>query len=345
MSEARLHLGDALEVMHTLDASSVHLIAVDPPYHRVKMSEEWDRQWKTDGDYLAWIGELCVEWHRILKPNGSLYVFASPRMAARVECVIGESFEVLNSIVWVKPKDSTSVGRYDETTFRQYYPNTERIIFAEQFGADSHAKGEAGYEAKCDELRGFVFASLLKYMRGEFEGSRLSRREVDAHFATSNVSQYWLQERGFIIPTADKWAGLRSLRPDHFRREYEGFRREYEDFRREYEDLCREYEHFRRPFSVDASVPYTDVWDFPTVPARSGKHPCQKPLPLLEHIVRASSRPGDVVLDCFMGSGTTGEACVNLGRAFVGVERDPKWFAAAERRIRKGSDAFALFAG
>jgi site-specific DNA-methyltransferase (adenine-specific) len=46
-----------------------------------------------------------------------------------------------------------------------------------------------------------------------------------------------------------------------------------------------------------------------------------------------------------MGSGTTGEACLNLGRSFIGVEKDSGWFARAERRIGGQSDAFALFSG
>jgi adenine-specific DNA-methyltransferase len=318
---ARVILGDALAVMAGLPADSIDLIVTDPPYHRVK-AEAWDRQWKTDADYLAWIGRLCDEWRRLLRPNGSLYVFASPRMAARVECAVGERFEVLNRIVWAKPPFSTKAEMNPKEWQRNYFPTTEYIVFAEHFGADSAAKGESGWGAKCDELRGFVFEPILAYLLGEFEASGLSRREVDAHFGTANVSQYWLQARGFIIPTAEKWAGLQSLRPRHFRRDYE-------DLRRDYEDL-------RRPFAVDSSVPYTDVWDFPTVSHRPGKHPCEKPLALVEHMVRASSRPGAVVLDCFAGSGVTGEACRNLGRDCILVENDPKWHARATRRAESG---------
>ena len=54
---------------------------------------------------------------------------------------------------------------------------------------------------------------------------------------------------------------------------------------------------------------------------------------MMEHIIRASTRPGAVVLDPFMGSGVTGEACHNLGRDFIGIELDADYLEIARRRI------------
>jgi modification methylase len=62
-------------------------------------------------------------------------------------------------------------------------------------------------------------------------------------------------------------------------------------------------------------------------------HPTQKPEALLHRIVLAASKPGDVVLDPFFGTGTTGAVAKRLGRHFVGVEREPDYIAAAEARI------------
>src|SRR5256714_3228303 len=68
---------------------------------------------------------------------------------------------------------------------------------------------------------------------------------------------------------------------------------------------------------------------------RDGKkiHPTQKPEALLARVILASSRPGDLVLDPFSGTGTTGAAAKRLGRAFIGIERDPAYAAAAAARI------------
>lgn len=63
------------------------------------------------------------------------------------------------------------------------------------------------------------------------------------------------------------------------------------------------------------------------------EHPHQKSVVLLKKLVEAWSSPGDTIFDPFMGSGTTGVACVQTGRNFIGCELDPKYFAIAEKRI------------
>jgi site-specific DNA-methyltransferase (adenine-specific) len=77
------------------------------------------------------------------------------------------------------------------------------------------------------------------------------------------------------------------------------------------------------------------LWDAPS--GRSKIHPTQKPLQLFERLVRASSDEGHTVFDPFMGSGTTGVACVNTGRKFIGIERDPEYFAIAQKRIAEAA--------
>lgn len=68
-------------------------------------------------------------------------------------------------------------------------------------------------------------------------------------------------------------------------------------------------------------------------PDRHGVHPTEKPVALMKELVMDFTRPGEVICDPFMGSGTTGVACVTLGRQFAGVEIDPKYFDVACKRI------------
>lgn len=68
-------------------------------------------------------------------------------------------------------------------------------------------------------------------------------------------------------------------------------------------------------------------------------HPTQKPVALMEYLIRTYSNPGDTVLDFTMGSGTTGVACVNTRRKFIGIERDPAYFEIAKRRIEDAETA------
>ena len=69
------------------------------------------------------------------------------------------------------------------------------------------------------------------------------------------------------------------------------------------------------------------------------QHPTQKPVTLMEYLIRTYTNPGDLVLDNCMGSGTTGVACVNTGRRFIGMEMDARYFEIASKRI---ADAFAV---
>jgi len=66
---------------------------------------------------------------------------------------------------------------------------------------------------------------------------------------------------------------------------------------------------------------------------RGTVHPTQKPVPLLEYLIKTYTNEGETVLDSTMGSGSTGVACVNTGRSFIGIEKDDKYFEIAENRI------------
>lgn len=75
----------------------------------------------------------------------------------------------------------------------------------------------------------------------------------------------------------------------------------------------------------------TSVKDFNV--QRGGVHPTQKPVALMEYLIRTYTNEGDTVLDNTMGSGTTGVACGNLGRRFIGIEQDEKYFQIAQARV------------
>lgn len=64
-----------------------------------------------------------------------------------------------------------------------------------------------------------------------------------------------------------------------------------------------------------------------------GRHPTQKPVALMEYLIRTYTNEGETVLDNCIGSGTTGVACVNTGRNFIGIEQDEKYFQIASERI------------
>jgi adenine-specific DNA-methyltransferase len=317
-----LYLGDCREVLPTLEG--VDAIVTDPPYFKVK-GETWDRQWDKPAAFIEWLGSIADEWHRLLAANGSLYCFASSKMAARVEVELLRRFNVLNRIRWAKPKFATKAEMFTKESLRCFFPSSEEIIFAEHYGADNAAKGEAGYVAKCDELRGFVFEPLRAYLDGERKRAGVAHRAVIAALGMTGHDSHFFSPVQWKLPLAGQYAAMRQL-----------FNANAGDYlRREYEDLRREYEDLRRPFTVTADVPYTDTWTFDTVSHYPGKHPCEKPQDMLRHILKTSTRTGAVVLDCFMGGGSMGEACAAEGRRFIGIELDPAYFDIACKRIEQ----------
>ncbi|HCN5899787.1 TPA: site-specific DNA-methyltransferase, partial [Escherichia coli] len=107
----------------------------------------------------------------------------------------------------------------------------------------------------------------------------------------------------------------------------------YSELNRQYASLLEEYKSLRRYFSVSAAVPYTDVWTHKPVQFYPGKHPCEKPADMLRQIIEASSRPGDLVADFFMGSGSTVKAALSLERRAIGVELEAVRFNQTVKEI------------
>ena len=104
---------------------------------------------------------------------------------------------------------------------------------------------------------------------------------------------------------------------------YEGFKT-YEELRQEYEELRYTFNTFDKDKTTTFLMP----------PAKKEGHITPKPVDLLEYIIKTSSNEGDVVLDCFMGSGSTGVACLNTKRRFIGIEIEEKYFNISVERLK-----------
>ena len=138
IKNATLVNADSLVFIKTLPDNSIDLILTDPPYFRVK-TEKWDRQWDSNTEFLAWLDDFFAEFWRVLKPNGSLYVFCGSKLAADTEILMRQRFNVLNHIVWAKSQGTWL--RQHKESLRAYCTSSERIIFAEHYGAEGTAKG------------------------------------------------------------------------------------------------------------------------------------------------------------------------------------------------------------
>ena len=317
-----LYHGDCLELLPKIDGK-FEVLLTDPPYFKVKQ-DEWDNQWAKSGEFLEWMGDWLDLTKPLLADRASVWVFASPAMTSSVERVVGERFKVLNSIRWMKQAgwhQKANVG-----AARRFLTPWEGLIFAEQY--------HDVYGDQSKALHREVFAPIGRYLQSEWERAGWKSGAVGKALGRdSALPTRWSE--GSSLPNPVDYEKLRVLLNGKAGgTEY--LRREYEDLRREYEDLRREYEDLRRTFNAPNRQLLMDVWDFKTVPPYPGKHPAEKPLPLLEHMIATSSRAGDLILDPFAGSGSTLEAARTLGRKAVGIEKDEAYCEKiAERLARK----------
>lgn len=317
--------------MEGLPDASVDCIITDPPYFDVIGStanddgKGWDEQWEDMSEFVDWLDDVLVQFQRILKPAGSLYMFADDMNAAEVQITINGRFKILNNIVWHKTNDMRLKGWGD---YRTFAGTTERVIFAEQRGLfDESATGlqQIHRDKEC-------FTSLKSYL---LNGRKKAMEDLDLDdtgfnkwfqniSGTARMGYHYFQEYQWCIPTKEIYSNMNAT----------GYwPMDYEQLKQEYEQLRQEYESKRRKFHPPQN--YTDVWRSAITINEDGEqvHPCQKPQKILRIPIETSTDPGDVILDAFMGSGSTGIAAISAGRSFIGIEMDAEYFQIAKNRI------------
>jgi site-specific DNA-methyltransferase (adenine-specific) len=321
-----LYHGRCEDVLPTIDPASVNVLLTDPPYFEVK-DDEWDHQWDHAAEFLTWLGGVLDTAKPLLTANASAWVFAGPALASQVEGVVRERFRVLNQVRWVKEQGWHQ--KAEIAAQRRYLTPWEAIVFAEQHSESARGK-------QLDEAKG-AWASIGSTLSRARLDASLTREQVAAAFADGHVNLAGAKARVSAWEIGNEriarhaHAALASLCdvPD-----FDSLAAEYDaadEVRRE------ELRATRRPFHLArAAGPVSDVWNFDTVAPYAGKHPCEKPQALLRHIIDVSSRPGDLILDPFAGSGSTLIAARDAGRRAIGIEQDLGYCRRIADRLSQG---------
>lgn len=309
--------GDCLDVLKKLPDKCVDLILTDPPYFGI-VKNKWDNQWKDIFEFQKWVGEVGKEFKRVLKDNGSFYWFGDDKNIAYCQVELDKYFRLLNSLVWRKNNAVTIKGT---EYFRSFSPITERCLF--------YDKGED--KTGLEMVKEVMPNPFAEYLANEFEKAKVTRKQIAELFLsktgrlTGCVSN-WLNGNNVI--TQKQYVKIKEfLGPDYFSREYEEIRREYEEI--------------RRVWNNDKKA--VDVLDFPICADAGRFHPTQKQISLIMYLMERSSKQGDIVLDCFSGSGTTAVACHNLKRRFICIEKDPDYWAASVKRLEDAQKQLSIF--
>ena len=157
---------------------------------------------------------------------------------------------------------------------------------------------------------------VAEYMKSELEESGLTVKKINELLGTSTMaSHYFRAGCQFVLPTKEKYEKLQTT----------GF------WKRPYDEL------------KEKTMPVFNLWQGGKSKSNvleykkdnDGYHPTQKPIALLEDLIKTYSNEGNTILDFTMGSGSTGVACVNTNRNFIGIELDDGYFNIAKKRIEE----------
>ena len=310
--------GDCLELMQAIPDKSVDLILTDPPYNIGKA--KWDKI----PNYIEWCGKWFKECERLLKDNGSFYFWHNdmPQIAQLMEWIRQNTrFVFKQMIVWNKRFDKASNKGFLDgfvmvDALRNYQQMCEYCLFY-TFQDETGLSQVMGNYGSFESLKRYFVAEKTKIENDS--GTRVKDRlKWTTHFHSFAQGQSW------GMCTEENYKELQAIFPNYFKRPYADIHREYESLRQEYENLR---------YTFNGQKTHHSVWNYETAPKQG--HITPKPVAMLENILRHSSNEGDTVLDCFMGSGSTGVACVNTNRNFIGIELDEGYYNIAQKRIEQ----------
>lgn len=326
-----LHQARAEEVYPTLADGSVSLVWSDGPYAMGK--GDWDRM--RPADLPAWYEPHIREWSRICAPSATVYHWGTSEGEGYVrEVYRRHGWTFRGCITWDKGTSKELIGA---ETMRSWPDVTEVCGFWQREGFDISAMARGEVYRDLDEQRCAIEAA--RFLTSERERAGLTRKALAAYFPSrsgglTGCVTNW--EEGYNFPTWDIWRRLHAALNEQAGAPY--LQRDLSHIYDE-QALRAEYEALRAPFTLPTGI--TNVWRA-NAPAGHVRldHPCHKPLAFVERAIRASSRPGEVVLDPFAGSGGVARVCASLpeaeARSHVSIEMDPVYCAAIVKACRTG---------
>ena len=304
--------------MKEIPDGSVDLVLTDPPYGTMDTDggrklgiNGWDRKLPTV--------EMFDECSRILRPNGKCVLFSQEPYTRDIESSTIPSLPFSYRAAWVKDSAANILGC-----------NRAMVSRFEDVCIFSKIAPKHDFDGK-NPLRDY-FACVLKFIEQRGDGRTGKQLVIDAiggkadHTTRVNSSQFSLCTAKTYQELIDVF-GIDEM--DGFRC-FKSLRDEEDAYRSKLIDLMNE----ENPSTFNlwhGGKSKSNVLEYPK--DRDHYHPTQKPVALLEDLIQTFSNPGDTVLDFTMGSGSTGVACANTGRNFIGIELDEGYFDIAQKRI------------
>ncbi len=313
---------------NNLPDKSVQLIIADPPYFEVKGS--FDFVWKSFEDYLIDVEKWAIECKRLLADNGTLFWYGHAKKIAYAQIIFDKYFNLENNIA-IEFNRQTKKG---VELFRCFAPVSERLLMYSNESESTNLENALYAESVK------VFTPIIEYMK---EQKRMIKEyfemKTDNEFndyinkltnTKSVVSRHYFTYSQWVFPTAEIYAKLQTINNEVFKKEYEVFKKEYEELR-------RPFNNFKKLFDImsfDQEAHITGKYDHDTV----------KPETLTRTLILTCSRPNDLVLVPFAGSGTEVAMAIKEGRQSIGFDVEEKYCQMSNDRIKKVLSMPELFA-
>jgi DNA modification methylase len=301
---------------NTLPDKCANLIIADPPYFEVK--GEFDFIWKSFNDYLQDVEKWAFECKRLLADNGTLFWYGHAKNIAYAQVIFDKHFNLINNLVWDK---GSFMGLEESEGLRSFAPCTERILM---------------YEHNNDCKDGFE----PSYIRNHFQSYLMDER-IKAGLTTKDINEicgYSVNTRNKIINNEKNWIFI--TQKSYEKLQNTGY------FQKPYEDLRKEYEALRRQF--DNVFKLQEIISYSNEAIKTGAkydHDTVKPETLTRALILTCSRPNDLVVVPFAGSGTECAMAVKEGRKTIGFEITEKHAKMSNDRVQNILRQPSLFVG
>ena len=308
-NKIKLYKGDCLIESDKIESGSVDLILTDLPYGTVKDIKNVNHgmSGKCDWDVVIDTDKIMQIANRILRKNGKMILTAQQPFTNELINKALPNLPFNYSMIW--EKDHFANALTAKKAPLNYYEDI--LVFSKTEDTEkAHPLREYFYNEY--EKTGLTYKEINRdYLKTTFEGG--------GGMAYNMLCRTRLY---FSMPTKDAYGRLQKT--GYFNKPYEELKIEDEAFKNKMKSTFNLWEGNKYKSNI---LKYKKDY--------TGHHPTQKPVLLLEDLIKTFSNEDDLVVDLTMGSGSTGVACNNTNRNFIGIEQDENYFNIAQQRIKK----------
>lgn len=259
------------------------------------VDEDWDKQWKNIEEYKLWCEKWISEISRVTKKSGSFFIFGFSYQLSHLLPIIEQNGFKFRQQIVIWKGMKSAAGRVS-TKLKMFPTTTEHIFYFVKDSTD--------------------YVRLI--LQQKAQEKNLSAKEINEYLGkATNGGGTWSsiagkKQKKLQEPTKEDWEKLSKLLGG-----------------------LPKYENIIYTFNLPMGV--TDVFDDINfyIPKEEKIHPTEKPIKLMDRLVNACSNQGDLILDPFMGAGTTAISCIKNDRRYLGCELDENYFKMSVERIKK----------